>query len=1367
GENAYIVISLENKDGSTCENFTASPTEIQGSGRVMILVHNSDLLDYEKLRNTTILVFATGKKSNFSDNATIYIDITDKNDNAPKFNSSGFELSVSENAENGTYVNRITGTDADSSPDFKIKTYSISGGSNRFKVDSNGIITTNCIDCKVELDTEKQADYYMTLFAKDGGGSKSSVVLHVTLTDMNDNSPKFSRPIYTSFIEENVMKDIIKLEASDRDQQNNSNSEFTFSIVNTTEHGDFASLNLTLNVTSGDIGLATPIDYEDLHNTEGNVNITVEVTDKGQKSLSTTAVVQLSVQDKNDNQPYFNSTMYEAKIGENETSTLENKTLVTQVFAHDNDVTKQNKDINYFKTGGSDKFTVDASSGKIYIQIDSKLDRETEPRYNLLIIAMDQGSPPKSGSTTVTINVTDVNDEKPTFGDNPQYKTSVTENITEHGHIVYTCNASDRDSDNKLFYSIIKITAENENGKPVANASVKDYFAIHSDNGSVYVNAVLDRETAQTITLTIQVNDTNAFLNIPQTDTATLTITLKDINDNSPVFEHNKYTVSVREDANDGSPLVTIHATDKDINRTIIYTLANGPSPITSFSIDNKTGLLTKTGELDRETHNSVLLHVIATDNGVPPLNSTVIVHVEILDFNDNPPVIENIANANNMHIKENAPSGEELVDVNAKDADEGPNQNITFFMDHNEHFAIDKFTGIISVTNSTDHEKTPEINLRITAKDNPLNEKVQKSSFITLRVFIDDENDNSPTFVKDEYSASVAEDKAVESVVIQVTAKDADEKDTNNSKINYEVVDTLNGKFSIDQNTGEIKINSSLIDLVGSYQLQIMAFDQGNPQLNGTTFVNINVTDKNRHAPEIENYLTEGNELKVYECAVKGSVIHTFSYTDKDHGMNAEATFNISVLQDNVTGVFSLTPTGELKVAGKLDVNKKAKYQFGIVATDKGNPSLTSDMMKISIVLIDVNDHLPSFKLPNVRWSIQENTTYKDYIGTVTAVDEDKDSEPCYNITSSKWEDSFRVNKSNGHIFSVKQLDRELTSFVSFNVTVKDCSISKNVSEACNKTSTSEIEKMKQQTNDTIEVTIDVRDTDDSPPIFKQKKIATGMRRNTQADAELGLKLRNESYISDADTPQNGYLSWTFSNEGNITVSSELQSKIKPNSGLKPCGDGINHIFCVTINGTIKNNKLFSEDLSGFFILTVKVADKGGYDTADITIYLISDSQIITMTILKDKETVSSFKDDLLSKLSEILGYSAVFDSLQDHYENGVLNIQSSELKFHVVEKESQAVLSGKKAIELFDTHANNGEMLELQNNYNVMRVSQQAATEDDAEAGSKKLTFILVAVSVAEALIITLIIFIALSARNKFRRKLKAAIINTSGNE
>ncbi|XP_053388244.1 protocadherin Fat 4-like [Mercenaria mercenaria] len=349
--------------------------------------------------------------------------------------------------------------------------YSISGGNGRFIVDkTTGDILVKCSNCTAELDREKQNIYYLTYTAKDVDGRSDSASLVIELLDVNDETPVFLSSSYKVIIDENdeqyVNKTpLIKVEARDNDKADTNNSAVVYNITKTSVANFWT--NFTINHTTGKIYLKSALDYERLINSRGEIDITVQASDKGNPQLSSSVIVTLNVQDMNDNQPTFNCTMYKAEIREDATQ----YTPVEQVFATDDDGTNRNKDLSYIIIkGGSDRFTINATSGLVSVQLGARFDRETVPNYNLTIFAIDQGYPPKTGTTTLSVDLTDVNDKSPEFSQS-EYFATVIENAYSSS-FVNNCSASDDDLDKELKSSITNKAASDENGKTVNQSLV-------------------------------------------------------------------------------------------------------------------------------------------------------------------------------------------------------------------------------------------------------------------------------------------------------------------------------------------------------------------------------------------------------------------------------------------------------------------------------------------------------------------------------------------------------------------------------------------------------------------------------------------------------------------------------------------------------------------------------------------------------------------------------------------------------------------------------------------------------------------------------------------------------------------------------
>ncbi|WAR25682.1 CAD23-like protein [Mya arenaria] len=1135
--------------------------------------------------------------ANSSHTSTTLLNITinDMNDNNPQFLNSSYDFAIQENPENGSEV---------------------------------GNVTTFCrTNCNIEFDRERIDTFYLTVTASDNGGRINSTSVKVTLTDDNDNAPKFLRN-YIVYLKENDNShtryngtSLVTVEAEDADEKGNNNSKIGYHIV---EKYDLTNLNISINETSGAIYLNDPIDYEMIENDDGIVTIVVEAWDGGNQSG----------RDENDNKPKFNDTMISGIVDEDAESNITHKMSVGYVFAKDEDGTDRNSRIQYFiYSGAMDDFVVNTTTGEVTVQIGTKLlDRETMPQYNITIIAIDTGSPPLTGTTVFNVMVKDVNDEKPEFRNN-SYDVSILENKTYMPYFI-TCEAVDLDDDHSLNYSIIEIRGYNEIGQTVEKNLIEDYFAIHSNNGSVFVkseDSLPDREVAGVIELTIQVQDVKAVHNLPQTATALVRITLKDVNDNDPEFlTENEYNVSIPENAANMTILTTIRATDRDLNRSMSYTVLNDKMPGAAFYI-NDNGEIRKIHELDREQNESVTLQVQATDDGIPSRSSTASIHVTITDFNDNPPVFKNESYAKS--IDENELEGTIVITMNATDEDAGPNANITYKISSGADgdFDINSTTGEIFVVNnsSLDRETKEQYVLDVEAQDNPIRNDDRKFATQKVTITINDLNDNAPTFTRSIFNGTIREDADSGTNVLTIIAADDDKPRTNNSQIYYSFGNDTEpaGLFKIGSDSGVVSVNTSLKGYAGEHYLLVTASDFGEPSLQNSTTVVINVRDVNLNRPIISN-IPENNTVKIYECSKVGYEVYKFNYTDADKGQNANATFNITEENEGTTlQTFQMRPNGSLILSQSIADKHITQYTFFVQATDNGSPVLSSDMHKITIYVMDVNNNMPYFTKETTTLSVNENSPAGAVVGTVTAIDDDRDSIPCYEIKESEMENYFKIGRINGTIVTNTTIDAETNKTLTVTVTVQDCSTALNASTACG----DDADINSSSKPDQI-VQININDENDNPPIFPNKKITVGMRRITEVGTPLALSLKTDNYVTDKDYSEiNAVNAWIFKTGGTMTVSNSLTGKVNPLSGTNKCEDGKNHVFCVSSNGSVVNNKYFSEDMSGYFILPVVVSDKAGNDTAEIMIYLIGDSQIMKMVVFGSKEEVALKKNDIL----------------------------------------------------------------------------------------------------------------------------------------
>ena len=341
---------------------------------------------------------------NLSSSVMVHVNITDINDQRPIFPQSVYQVSVSE-AEPANFVILTTAaTDGDVGNNARI-TYALSGENhNEFLrvAHSNGSVS---IVLANQLNRERLAGYTLMLRAIDGGIPQmdSTVIIQVTVLDVNDNCPEFREPRYSETVPENITvgTTILTVEAFDRDM--GGQTQLVYSIRD-------AGLapEISIDRDTGDISIASSLDFE----TRPVYTLMVDVSDGDENCQPTPAIVNITLSDVNDNPPYFfpHEEMY--SINENNHPDV----LLVTFSADDRDSISVRGRITFsIKSGDVDEaFTINSVSGDLSAK--RSLDREQTASYNLVISAADNGSPSLTGTTNVTITVNDLNDNAPTGG---------------------------------------------------------------------------------------------------------------------------------------------------------------------------------------------------------------------------------------------------------------------------------------------------------------------------------------------------------------------------------------------------------------------------------------------------------------------------------------------------------------------------------------------------------------------------------------------------------------------------------------------------------------------------------------------------------------------------------------------------------------------------------------------------------------------------------------------------------------------------------------------------------------------------------------------------------------------------------------
>ena len=961
-------------------------------------------LDRETIPTYNLTVAVSDQNSGaFSDPAlsggedrthNLTVIVTDENDNGPIFNPSSYSANVTENADAGVVVT-VTATDKDEGDNAKI-TYSIDSVSKKtFNINP----TTGEISVIGKLDYENGLRYEITVTAKDSGtpSLSSTAKVVVMVEDLNDNHPNFPRDYSTSLRENTAEGAVIRVEASDPDS--GVNGKVVYKIISGDDDGFFMILN-------GIITVAKPPDRE--RNSSFiliiNASNPVPVVDSA-PSAKTTATVSITISDVNDNAPVITNTETSVEIPENSAMNTE----VIDVDAIDNDLGDNSK-LEYEIVDGNigDVFVINPTTG--LVKVSGTIDRETRESYTLRIRVSDKGSPSLSSEKEFLVNVTDLNDNAPEFTAEP-YVASVSEaaNIST---FVIQVKASDKDT---AANGRIKFT--------IVSGNSQTHFRIDAGTGNIFTNALLDFETIPEYTLLVRAEDTTHSVE------ANVTIRLVNINDNDPIFNPALYAMSIAENWRQGDEFLTLTATDKDDFGGLTYTIVSGNTD-SKFDLEPASGKLLVAGGLDRETTDFYNLTVRVTDGGVPARSDTAYVEITITDINDNPPRF----NTSRVHesVVENSRVGTPVLTVKAEDKDIGMNGEVSYeIINGNDAglFKLGESSGVLTVNGAVDRETITNFRLEIIAKDKGI--PLLQSSTLIVIIDVLDANDNSPKFTEDSYTRSISETSSNGSFVEEVQAMDADIGV--NAKVVYSL---LNGTeyFKIENETGVI---STIVELdrekIPSFIILVFVKDLGTPSRNATTSLTVTVLDANDNAPLLNRTLY----ANVIEEKPKGQFVIQLVATDADDGANAIVEYD---LETNAKQFLDIsTKNGTVTTLVPFDFEAQRNYTFKVIASDKGNPSL-STTATLYINVLDTDDNCPEFNPKEYNVTIEENLPLDQTIVQVKATDVDTVGEETlqYGIRKGDTEGFFFMGATSGEITSRKFVNREGPGSSEFNLVVR-----------------------------------------------------------------------------------------------------------------------------------------------------------------------------------------------------------------------------------------------------------------------------------------------------------------------------------------
>lgn len=373
-------------------------------------IHSFQIPSYELI----VQAKDNGSPAPLTGTATVLITVQDKNDNPPRF-SRLFSVNVTENAEFGSFVIRITSTDLDTEPNTNV-TYSFTENpGEKFLIDpQSGNVTVNG-----HLDREEEDEYLLRVSATDGAWT-TETTLTITVQDENDNAPTFDRKVYHFHFPElqRRMQFVGRVVATDRDKS--SNSVVSYGLA---QPSDF----FTIDPATGDIFCKRSLKYKHTHRTsspENKYSLMVVAIDNGKPPMSSKVAVEISILDANNHAPVFEEKMYYTPVPEDYPVSQR----VIRLEALDSDF-GLNGEIEYsiVNGNGSSYFGVDSRSGEVFVRKDLGGLRSGSV-FQVTARALDKGVPRQKDEIGVTFVLTGENLRTPAF---VSYQTRVLENVLE------------------------------------------------------------------------------------------------------------------------------------------------------------------------------------------------------------------------------------------------------------------------------------------------------------------------------------------------------------------------------------------------------------------------------------------------------------------------------------------------------------------------------------------------------------------------------------------------------------------------------------------------------------------------------------------------------------------------------------------------------------------------------------------------------------------------------------------------------------------------------------------------------------------------------------------------------------------------
>ncbi|KAM3863277.1 protocadherin-15-like [Diretmus argenteus] len=898
----------------------------------------------------------------------------------------------------------------------------------------------------------------------------------------------------------------------------------------------------------------------------------------------------IEILDENNQAPYFQLATYEGYVSESAPvgttiSVNANLTAPLGIIALDNDIEElapgdtptKDPEVKITQDDYTTIFGLTPTGIIRYLKLLQPVDREMQTTYTFTMLASDGVQ--QSDQVTVHILVIDANDNSPTFP-KVSYSIEVYTNM-QPGETVLQLTAADADEglNGQVTYEIL--------------AGAQGDFVISEHSGRITVAPGVILTVGRSYALTVKASDNAPEAQRRSSITTVYIEVLPPNNQSPPRFPLAIYNVEVSEAMRLGAILVNLQATDRE-NDPITYHIVSG-DPQQTFNLSETIGLLLVGKPLDRETTDHYRLVVTASDGHIGG-TSTTTVDIVVTDVNDNDPLFDPTT-LTNLTVQEEE-ANVFVGQVSATDPDAGINGQVRYrIVNHPDLFTINANGSIFTLV-PLDRELRSQYDLVVEASDGAVD---PRRTTLTLSVQVTDIDDNSPIFSQQTYVVAVPENSPVGTLILKLSAVDADLF----SNVTYQIkTESARQLFSLNPVTGELAVLQTLdfedlaaMGMATSYTFQVEAIDQGGATPPGEATVTVRITDMNDFSPVFSQALYKG---LVAPNADKGAFITTVFADDQDPPGTPASYIRYRVDQDKSPYSGSIFDVEEEsgRVITKVNLNEEPStiFQLFVIAYDDGEPvKFNSTLVEITVLQ---PSRIPIFTQEEYRFSpVSELAPLGTPVGTIVAAAVNQTI--FYSIVAGNERGDFKVNNRTGVISTAKPLDYEnVTSYV-LRVQADSMAIVMINMRAPSKTNTAK-------------VFIEVQDENDHHPVFTRKLYIGGVAEDTKTFSSVVRIV-----ATDADT-------------GNYSAMAYRLI-------IPPTAEGQDSFVIETYTGLIKSAIMYRNMRRSYFKFEVIATDdygKGLSSSADVVVSVVNalDMQVVVSNV--PPTVVEENKEQLISIL-------------------------------------------------------------------------------------------------------------------------------------